>query len=331
MAEHPKVRKEWIDVLRALAIIFVIYGHLLEKDDHSFIYYVFTSPVKIPLFFAISGYLYKDGIPFKDFIKKIARGLIIPWLVLSLGPILLLSIIKGGNYLTSNILAIISGVSVWYMPCCIIAEIIFYLLLRSCKKQYILPAVALILSCAGVLLIKHSILDIFMLNRALSVQLFLLTGYYLHKYEHILDKVKTCHLWIGVAIYICIAILSIYFYPGVNLDVHRGEYYNYLVCALMIFGGCTLLFSIAKRFEFHSKVLSFIGRNTLIYYIWASYPVTIYNALTSGLGLSIKNIYINAFVETAFVCCVCAILAALVGRFLPEAVGRKRRKAGFQK
>ncbi len=331
MAEHPKVRKEWIDVLRALAIISVIYGHSLGKDDHSFIYYVFTSPITNPMFFAISGYLFKDDILFKDFIKKVARGLIIPWLALSLGPILLLSIIKGGDYLISVTLAIISGVSVWYMPCCIIAEIIFYLLLRCCKKPYILPVAAVILSCVGELLIKHSILDILMFNRALSVQLFLLTGYYIHKYEHILDKVKTWYLWVGVAIYICIAILSIYFYPGANLDVHKGKYYNYIICALMIFGGCTLFFSIAKRFKFHSKVLSFIGRNTLIYYIWATYPVTVYNVLTSILGLSIKNTYIDALVKTAFVCCACAVLAVLVGRFLPEAIGRKRIKTGLQK
>lgn len=136
MTEQAKVRKEWIDVLRALAVIFVIYGHQLEKGDHTFIYYVFTSPVKIPLFLAISGYLFRENDEFKDFCAKIIRGLVVPWLILSLTPVLLSSIIKGGAGLKSSVISVLSGASVWYMPCCIISEFVFYALLRCCRRIY---------------------------------------------------------------------------------------------------------------------------------------------------------------------------------------------------
>lgn len=74
MIENPvstsyKGRKIWIDGLRGLAMVFVLYGHLV--NDWS-TYYVFTSPIKIPLFFANTGYVYKtrEG-DFKRFLKNL--------------------------------------------------------------------------------------------------------------------------------------------------------------------------------------------------------------------------------------------------------------------
>ena len=322
-------RKNWIDVLRAFAMIAVIYGHLLEKTDHSYIYYVFTSPVKIPLFFAISGYLFKETADLYSFLKKVFRGLAIPWLVLSIVPIILVSILKGGNYLVSNLIAIFSGVSVWYMPCCIIAEIVFYFILRISRNRHIVTLlISVVLSSVGVLLIKSGILDILMINRAFSAQIFLVLGYYIKRYEGELDKVKSINLWIGCGVYVAIGLLSIYLFPGQNLDVHQGIYYSIPICLMMVILGCVLLFEIGKRFDFRNRVLCFIGRNTLVYYILASYPITVYNALSSKIGMSIDNHYISAAVKSIFVCCLCAVFALFINAILPEAIGKKRRKAG---
>ena len=49
-------RKGWVDALRGLAILLVMYGHCV---DNMVGYFVFTSPVKMPLFFAITGYVFK--------------------------------------------------------------------------------------------------------------------------------------------------------------------------------------------------------------------------------------------------------------------------------
>ena len=39
-------REGWVDGLRAVAVLFVIFGHQIPGNT---IYYVFTSPIKIPL------------------------------------------------------------------------------------------------------------------------------------------------------------------------------------------------------------------------------------------------------------------------------------------
>lgn len=331
MPEAAGKRKNWIDVLRALAILFVIYGHLLEKTEHSYIYFVFTSPIKIPLFFAISGYLFKENTDIKTFAGKLLKGLIIPWLALSSLPVLFISIIKGSTYLTSNISAILIGKSVWYMPCCIIAEIVFYFVLRFLKNDWIKLGIVIAISCVGIILIHYGTLDFLMINRALSVQVFLMIGHMIHKNEDLLDKLKTGLLIVGIGVYAALGILSIIFYPGTNLDVHQGIYYNAAISFTMIIIGCVLLFIIGKRINFDNKILVFIGQNTLVYYILANYPITVYNAIASKLHITISNVYLSALIKTIFVCCLCAVFAVVINRFVPEIAGKRRRKVGKTK
>ena len=67
------MRKHWVDALRALAILLVVLGHQLKDMTE---YFIFTSPIKMPLFFAISGYLFNtrggnDVEFFKNWFKKL--------------------------------------------------------------------------------------------------------------------------------------------------------------------------------------------------------------------------------------------------------------------
>lgn len=52
-------RKLWIDSIRAIAIIMVVLGHQIPEETS---YFVYTSIVKMPLFFAISGYFFSDRV-----------------------------------------------------------------------------------------------------------------------------------------------------------------------------------------------------------------------------------------------------------------------------
>lgn len=325
-ASTGRERQEWLDVLRALAIIFVVYGHVLKNTGNAYIYYVFTSPIKIPLFFAISGYLFKDDRSFKVFLVKLFRGLIVPWLCLSIIPVLLISTIKGWSYLQFSLVSILTGVSVWYMPCCIIAEVIFYLLNKFLKKEWMITIASVFITVAGTVLINFGIADIIMVNRALSVQLFLCIGYLIKKHQKMIEKVKSWHMAIGAILYFAAGVISVISFPGKNLDVHRGFYYSIPVSFFMIISGCILLFVVGKGLNIRNKILAYIGRNTLICYIWASYPLLVYEFVSSRLRLSISNIYLDACVKTVFVIMCCCLVSTLVNSFLPEIVGKKRIK-----
>lgn len=75
MNEH----KYWVDWMKALGMLFIIWGHAFPEVFTPFIY-----SFNVPLFFIVSGYLYKRDESFNIFLKKNFISLIIPYLLLCL-------------------------------------------------------------------------------------------------------------------------------------------------------------------------------------------------------------------------------------------------------
>ena len=76
-------REKSIDILKGIGIILVIVGHIQEYIPKNFLIYLYS--FHMPLFFYISGYLYKEryeNLNTKDYIKKRAKQLVYPYIVL---------------------------------------------------------------------------------------------------------------------------------------------------------------------------------------------------------------------------------------------------------
>lgn len=71
--------KCWVDWMKAIGMLFIIWGHAFPKAFSPFIY-----SFNVPLFFIISGYLFKRSDTFAVFLKKNYVSLIIPYLLLCL-------------------------------------------------------------------------------------------------------------------------------------------------------------------------------------------------------------------------------------------------------
>lgn len=72
-------RLDWIDVVKGLAMLCIIAGHMGIKIVNNV---VFT--FHVPIFFLISGYFISQKTCFKDYVIKRVKGLIIPYLFTSL-------------------------------------------------------------------------------------------------------------------------------------------------------------------------------------------------------------------------------------------------------
>lgn len=70
--KEEKKRNLTLDFAKGFAIILMIYDHIIGHGK------VITS-FHMPLFFIISGYLLKDQ-PFRQTLKKKAKGLLLPYL-----------------------------------------------------------------------------------------------------------------------------------------------------------------------------------------------------------------------------------------------------------
>ena len=121
-------RLAWVDYLRAVAMLLVVYGHQVPYLNE---YFVFTSPVKLPLFFAISAFVFNEDTDLKTFVRKLFRQIIVPWLVLTIAPRLLLIPLHGFSWFGQQVGNILSGKAYWYMPCLIIAELLWFFILKS--------------------------------------------------------------------------------------------------------------------------------------------------------------------------------------------------------
>ena len=80
--QDKRTHIEWIDDLKAIAIMFVVWGHFASGN---ILVCRFIYSFHVPLFFFISGYLYKQEQKPYTLILNNFRRLIVPYLVLGGG------------------------------------------------------------------------------------------------------------------------------------------------------------------------------------------------------------------------------------------------------
>ena len=266
-----KERKVWIDVLRALAILFVVYGHRAGHMD----YFLFTSPIKMPLFFALSGYLFslRDGDDWV-FLKHLFWSVVVPWICLGFLPIALAFPIKGVDHTLQSLYEVLSGRKLWFMPCFIVGQIIFYYLVKTLGKKHLLLILAsLALFFIGYVLRRQHILSFGMVNIALTVQIFFAFGYLFRQYEDAIKSRIGNYVYAVALLYVLLGFLSLHFYPRYCLNVNGAFYYNFPLCLAMIATGLFSLFVLSQKISHYPKWLQLVGKNSLVIYMLDRYAI----------------------------------------------------------
>lgn len=73
------MRKKWIDSIRGLAFLMVIFNHL---DYDNTIIMRYFSPIFLTSFFFVSGYLFKERLSFSSVFEHRVRTLLLPFVIL---------------------------------------------------------------------------------------------------------------------------------------------------------------------------------------------------------------------------------------------------------
>lgn len=324
---NTKERKAWIDALRALAIIMVILGHQVKGE---YGYFLFTSPVKMPLFFAISGYVFnmRDGNS-RLFWKNWFYKIIIPWFGLAL--IIYLPHIVLGSNLINFLYDLISGKKLWFMPCFAIAEIIYFYICKYAKDEISIIVCILCCTVLGFLATANNILNFAMINRSLVVLSFFLIGYLFKQHQNEFNKIEWKYILFMFFLYLGSCWASFIFFADVIIDIHFNYYYNIPYCFYLIFLGVFVLFMAASKSNFSNQLLNIIGQNTLILYIWHKEIILILVYFMSALQLSIPNFWLFAVIKTIWAVSICNICAKFLNKCLPELVGKKNRTQSLLK
>lgn len=153
------VRHAWIDWAKVIAIYLVILGHFIHKNNFENEFVVnWIYSFHMPFFFFISGYLFRiKETCFFDFVKRIFRSLILPYI---------------GLNLISNLFLVPS----WYLSGSGWTEQLFFFLTADAKGQS--GSTWFLMALSWVWLMAYILLKLNVYIRILSILLSVLFAYY---------------------------------------------------------------------------------------------------------------------------------------------------------
>ena len=316
-------RKHWLDALRAMAILFVVMGHQAHWWGN---FFTFTTPIKIPLFFAISGYLFNPrGGDSKSFFLNLFRKLVFPYFCLVTIPAVFYSMYHGISVLLNSWYSILSGDTYWFKTCIIVAEVIHFVIRKYCHKIWQISLVCLLCAFIGFILSKYGLGNFGTINTALICQAYLLLGLLIKKNECFLDRIRLPYTIVAILAYIALCYSARFFFDETGFDCHHNRYYNVPYCWLLIALGCTSCFLLAKQIWRFPRWLVFVGQNTLVLYLWAGHAMLLFVALSKlGIFLPERSILV-AFLQTVYECVACMCAAYIINRYIPVILGKKNK------
>lgn len=241
-----KIGGNWIDYVKFIGMFFIVWGHLSPVYLKDFIY-----AFNVPLFFMISGYLFKP-VCWSEFIKKNSKGLLIPYFLLGTSVILFYAIVKlyfggyDGRYFPFSLFALLAGFqkgvdsgigsqALWFVYTLFLIRILVNVVKKKWWIHLLITIVMIYLSC---MLVDRDYYSSFV-NLFVSYPFFFI-GYFLR--NEFGDSVQNLGDTIGVNRWSVVSIFSligftylISIYNGMP-HMFNGKYGHSIV--LFLLAGC---------------------------------------------------------------------------------------------
>ena len=308
-------RYAWVDFMRGVAMYLVVLGHLKPQV----FYFVFTSPIKMPIFFIISGYLLSLKKSVKDFSIGVFYRLVVPWILLSFVLMLL-----HPTEILSQFKSLLLAETAWFMPCIIIDSFISFAIVKTIESDLMKFIFSLALCSVGLMLTRYHVPNYCMFNTALVCQFYMIMGHIFKKNEDKMPSKNTISL-VGLSLLYFLLCFMGYSMFHANIDVHLNKYYDYLYCFLLILLGCGIFIFLSQKMIKENNIFSMIGQHTLLIYLWHGLLLGLFHKGVDMLGYDFSNInfWVKAF-YAFFVCVVLMVISVYMGKYLPLWVGKGR-------
>lgn len=341
-----KKRLKYIDIAKAFAIFFIVFGHTIVHSKNSDITLKFVCSFHVVLFFLLSGYTFSLKNSFTEFFKKKFKRIMIPyfiWAVAYLIPFFIFGMktgdklgteqtfnmifsIKNILYANGNNAALKQNSSLWFLPALFTMEIVYYFIIKhtnkSKKKESFMFLLLLIVGF--IFSNKCHIVFPWGINTVINLGIFFYLGYILKEYK-IFEEVNTRILLI---LSLIIGLFSCYYGNKIHISYIDFYYGNYIY---MVLSGIFLsIFTICvSKLIMQSKILEYVGRNTMGILIFHKLVVIIFQTKLGYISQLIMNS--NIFIET-FLGIVVSIISILISLFItkivknifPELLGEQR-------
>ena len=254
----------WVDWAKFICMYLVIVGHLANREPlyiNDLLYHF-----HMPVFFYISGYLFKKGLCFKDFIKAKIKSLLLPYVTINILVVILMIPeylsagvdIKHLLFMLVTVDSLHAGGATWFLICLFFTEIISYFVLKYKPSTSVI--IALFFAClATIPYIPKGIY--FKIDVAFMAVPFFVGGFLCKEYK-LFEVVKSNIILDMVLLVLCMAVPLFNGKPGMysrNMGYYPLLYYPFVF--IYIFTIQRLLARVKKLPQFVKN----ISNGTILY------------------------------------------------------------------
>lgn len=311
-------RDHTLDILRGIAILFVVFGHIQHLGGET-TNYIWS--FHLPLFFFISGMLYRPEKfeNFKTFLKAKVIGIIIPyvffyvisftyWVLIERhmrgADIPIWQYMIGLPYGTYDVRFNDFNGSLWFLPALFSVEMIYYWIAKL--KSVILNVVALIgVFVAGYFFREYLHALPMGIDAAMMSVCFYGFGHLVMQ-KGLYEKSKQIKVWIQLSIILVMILLHYTLLPFTGVDLCQSKIdhpFFYIPVALVGIIGYFFVACILRR----DKVLEWMGRSSLVIFAFHGHIFRVVLFIES----KITHLDVGEVRQSAILCVICLVVTIL--------------------
>ena len=265
-------RIDWIDVSKGIGIILVVFAHALTVNTYS---WNVIQQFHMPLFFILSGFLFKEEIISKKYLLKKIKSLWFPFVIVNAITIIMLSFHQTYLYIFKHLIKIFLMLettdlfgTTWFLQSLFYISIlasILYILLRKYDKNrkiiinFILIAIFMMLGFFIPIKSYH-------ISATIMGMAYYLLGYNF-KLLDIPNKFFSLSMIKKIVVFI-VCILLLFSIAKINfVSFSKGTYFYSILSVISAISGILLTIMISNKLS-KNKLLTNIGTYTLEIMIW---------------------------------------------------------------
>ena len=330
-----KNRIEWIDIMRAMAIVLVLLSHY-DGGRLS----VVANRACVQIFFFISGmFAFSARYSLPQYIKKQVQSLLLPYAVFSVVNIIFHFIFNPSTplnelagYVVNFILARRNNVMVaamWFLPCLFFASIVYKMLAALLKRQRYIVPVCFVISAVFKLWFEDPVY-IFSINQGFKYLIYIALGGLLAPYiksinydswSKLSKKQQVAALLVFMVIIQYIVLLykrGYVFWPQAIWALSLVYFINVVVCIIFVMVWALALSKI--------KPIVWIGQNTLGFCCLENINRALLNTAMAVVGFGfVPDNEIKALVHVLASMCIGSVIIFAVNKVCPQIMGKKKK------
>lgn len=271
-----KERIAWIDMAKGYGTLLVIYAHLGRDSLWTWMY-----SFHLPLFFFLSGYVFNGQRKLGEFVLKKCKAILVPYFCLGIPMVMfeLLKYIYVGDFSGQAVIQLVKDFllqrrlwTLWYIACLFCLNLLFYVLLRVCKEEWMVAVVTSVLPMIGLCYYKYGGMPLPWNADVCAMALpFFYIGYVCKKYGKWLEEcLEKRRVWL--ASFFILAVANILCWrlsldeTGLGLEMFDSNYGNPVFTYIAAFAGIFCVVLISKAYMI--VPIRYIGENSMLYYAW---------------------------------------------------------------